>query len=97
MTTKAERAWMDAISELGCIVCRTHDGIYTPGHFHHILKNGKRIDHLHTLCLCPTHHNTGIRTPHYVSRHPWKREFERRYGTEQSLLEETKKMIKVTT
>jgi hypothetical protein len=43
--------------------------------------------------LCPTHHRLGIKTNLFVSRHPWKREFERRYGTEMELLDKVKALL----
>ena len=95
--TKAEQRWMNAISELGCIVCRVNDGAYVPCHVHHLIRNGQRIDHMHTIGLCPTHHNSGMNNGLYVSRHPWRREFEKRYGTEQQLLEATKKLLEKAT
>jgi hypothetical protein len=93
VTTKAERMWMDDATRLGCIVCRLHRGVYMTAMIHHILRGGRRIDHLHTLPLCYAHHSAGVRTAEFVSRHPWHREFERRYGTEYELLEKTRELI----
>ena len=64
-----------------------------PCEVHHLLRNGKRIDDLHTIGLCPSHHRQGLNHPHFVSRHPWRREFEKRYGSEMEMLEITKKLI----
>jgi len=50
------------------------------------------VDDLHTIPLCPNHHRLGVNSPEYVSRHPWKKEFERRYGTEWELFEKVKKL-----
>jgi hypothetical protein len=33
----------------------------------------------------------GVKNAEYVSRHPWKKEFEKRYGTEWELFEQVKK------
>lgn len=77
-----------------CIVCYLQGYGKNPAHFHHILKNGKRISHMDGFGLCPTHHNSGLNNPDFVSRHPWRREFEERYGTEMYLLEETGKLVK---
>ena len=86
--SKDEKLWMSRIADFGCIVCFNEKRGYVPASVHHILRNGKRIDHFHTIPLCPTHHQTGVNTPLFVSRHPWKREFENRYGSESELLEQ---------
>jgi len=62
---------------------------------HHILRNGKRVDDLHTIPLCPIHHRLGVNDKVAVSRHPWKKEFEKRYGTEWELFEQTKQRVEV--
>jgi len=91
--TKAERAWMDAITSLGCIACLIEGRERVPGAVHHILRGGHRIGHLFTICLCePGHHQNG-QPMGLISRHPWKAQFEARYGTESELLELTKKIV----
>jgi hypothetical protein len=86
--TKAEREWMDAIVASGCIACRM-DSLPAKGlpcAVHHILRGGVRMGHLFTLPLCdPGHHQNGGQFG-IVSRHPWKAQFEARYGTELELL-----------
>lgn len=81
-----ERAWMDAIVAHGCIACRM-DGLgIVPPCVHHILRGGVRMGHLFTLPLCdPGHHQNGQQFG-MLSRHPWKAQFEQRYGSEDSLL-----------
>lgn len=83
--TKDEREWMDAITSYGCIACRM-DGLgVVPPAVHHILRGGVRMGHLFTLPLCPAHHqhdsSSGL-----IARHPHKMQFERKYGSEDSLL-----------
>lgn len=70
-------------------------GIKSDPDIHHILKNGRRVDDFHTIPLCPTHHRFGVNNDVAVSRHPWKKEFEKRYGTEWELYEQTKEQVKV--
>jgi hypothetical protein len=77
---------MDFIVQQGCAICRS------PAEVHHLLRGGRRMDHLHTIPLCPNHHRSGINCAEYVSRHPWKREFEKRYGTEWELWEQVKRL-----
>lgn len=93
MTTLAERAWMDDISQIGCIVCLLFENAPgTPGAVHHLLSGGRRIGHLDTICLCdPGHHQKG--TVRKVSRHPNKARFEAAYGSEVRLLEKTRELV----
>ena len=85
--TAAERAWMDFIVTDGCIACRLDGMTPRPTAVHHILRGGVRMGHLHTIGLCdPGHHQNGLQFG-MVSRHPWKQQFEQRYGTERDLLE----------
>ena len=90
--TKAEKQWMQAIVDYGCVVCR-NEGKHTPPSVHHINGSKKEGCHFETLPLCWYHHQEGVNTPAYVSRHPWKSEFEKRYGTEEKLLDQLKKEI----
>ena len=93
--TKAEAKWMTAIVRIGCIACRVmgHDGV--PGLVHHLLSDGKRRrGHLFTICLCWLHHQAGVCDDEIVSRHPWKKKFEQRYGSEAKLLRMTKKLVR---
>ena len=91
--TKAEREYLDAIVQLGCCVCVREGRGATPGEPHHLLDGGRRIGHLFAICLCPTHHRSGIRNQQAVSRHPHRIVFEARYGTELELLQWTREMV----
>jgi hypothetical protein len=93
MDGMTKKAWLRSISDLGCIVCLNEYGIKSDPDIHHILKSGRKIDDLHTIPLCPTHHRLGVNNDQAVSRHPWRREFELRYGTEMELLANTKNLI----
>jgi hypothetical protein len=85
--TKAEREWLDAITAYGCIACRIDGSGFRPAAVHHIVRGGQRLGHLFALPLCdPGHHQNGKQFG-MVSRHPWKAEFEKRYGCELDLLE----------
>lgn len=89
--TKAEKEWCDFLISYGCYICRLRNFGYIYPQVHHILKSGRRIDHLHTLPLCFSCHESGVNTTEFVSRHPWKREFERRYGPELDMLAEVQR------
>lgn len=90
--TKEEAAWMDAITDIGCIACLIDGHPGTPGAVHHLLRGGQRIGHMHTICLCdPGHHQNGGKNK--ISRHPDKAMFEDRYGTEAELLHMTRQLV----
>ena len=84
---KRER-WFQLLIDLGCIVCLTQYHVRSIPEIHHIHRNNRRVDDFHTIPLCPTHHRSGLKNPEVVSRHPWKREFEKRYGKEEDLLKQ---------
>ena len=91
--TKEEQEWMDAIVQLGCIVCRLYMGVKSPAEVHHINGKTKVGGHLETIPLCPAHHRLGHSNDRYVSRHPYKAQFIERYGTEEFLHEQTSSLI----
>lgn len=95
MTTSAEKAWMDAITQIGCIVCLLHDQAPdTPGAVHHLLSGKKRKGHLFTICLCdPGHHQNAPKGVKKISRHPNKTFFEQAYGTEEHLLAKSRELV----
>jgi len=90
---KEEKDWMDAISNFGCIVCHLFYDCHSPSEVHHIDGKTKPQAHLMTLGLCYKHHREGINNDLYVSRHPFKREFEKRYGKQTDLLIKLKELI----
>lgn len=90
--TKSEKQYQDSVRFLGCICCRLFMNIFSPCEIHHLLRGGRRIGEDYVLGLCQIHHRGQINTPEAVSRHPWRREFEARYGTELELLEKTREL-----
>lgn len=93
MTTKAESAWMDAICQLGCIICRLFHNVFSPAEPHHMLSGGRRRGHLFTIPLCFLHHRSGRNDAQVVSRDQNQQRFEKRYGTEDSLLAKTRELV----
>jgi hypothetical protein len=89
---KAERHWVDAISQLGCCVCAMQGHENTPAEIHHMLCGGRRIDHLHSIPLCTGHHRNGDGKLK-IGRHPTKARFEFEYGKEVELLEWTRRAV----
>lgn len=90
MSTKAEKAHMGRVAELGCAICRMLNYGPTPAEVHHQRTGvgaGRRGNGL--IPLCPEHHrgNTGL---HGMGR----KAFEREYGiTELELVEQTKRAV----
>jgi hypothetical protein len=85
--TKAEREWMARIVAHGCAACKADGSGYVFPEVHHILSGGVRMGHLHTIPLCSGHHRDGAGIPGLIARHPWRKRFEAKYGTEASLLQ----------
>jgi rubredoxin len=90
---KKEKQWMDSISNFGCIVCKLFYQCDSPAEIHHIDGKTKPEAHLKTLPLCYKHHREGVNNELYVSRHPFKKEFENRYGNQYHLLERLKELV----
>lgn len=89
--TKSQKAFQDRVRALGCIVCHGQ-GVDSPCDLHHLLRGSRRIGEDSVIGLCPMHHRSGLNTEEFVSRHPWRREFEARYGTEDELLQKTREL-----
>lgn len=87
--------WFGLLESMGCIVCLNKRGVKSPADIHHIHKNGRRVDDLHTIPLCYWHHRAGVNGDEYVSRHPWKKAFEKRYGSEWELYEQVKQNAEI--
>lgn len=90
---KEEKAWLDAICQYGCIVCRNEFGLFSPASPHHIDGSTKPGAHLKTIPLCYVHHQSGMNDENAVSRHPYKAAFEKRYGAEAELLARTHEVV----
>jgi hypothetical protein len=88
-----EQAWMDAVSEFGCIVCWLQHQVKTPCAVHHPIVGGRRVGHLATIGLCDPGHHQNSPTRDKISRHPNKARFEAAYGTEAELLEALKILL----
>jgi hypothetical protein len=85
--TKAEREWMAWLVGFGCIACYLDGNMGEPAAVHHMVSGNRRLGHRFTLPLCdPGHHQNGEQFG-MISRHPWKKRFEAKYGTEAELLE----------
>lgn len=88
--TAAEKRHQQKVRELGCIVCRLEGKGLTPPQIHHPKLNGK-TDNMMILPLCYYHHMADQQqppNPAYTSRHPNRKAFEERHGSEDYLLEQ---------
>jgi len=92
---KAERQWMEHITEIGCIVCYRIGYRGTPAAVHHITSGGRRKSHLDTIPLCDPGHHKASPTPRKLSFHGNKVKFEEAYGTQEELLEYTREVVKI--
>lgn len=84
MTTKAEKAHMDRVAQLPCIVCGDE---YVCVH-HALTGAGGRRNHMAVLPLCHNHHQ-GREGIHTIGRKAWQA----KYGHEIELLERVKKLL----
>lgn len=91
---KKEQAHMDAVREIGCIICRNEGLGLTPAAVHHCDGHTKPGAHYKTLPLCYLHHQQGNDCNEYTSRHPYKKRFEQRYGSEYDLLVQVSVLLK---
>ena len=91
--TKDEAAYQRDVRGIGCIACIVSLGFSSPCDIHHLLSGGRKIGEMFVLGLCPPHHRSGLNNDTVVSRHHWKAEFERRYGTEAQLLARTRALV----
>lgn len=94
MANKYETSHLENVVALGCIVCRNNGYYDTPAEIHHIgnATMGKRASNYETIPLCPIHHRTGNNG---VAVHSGRKSFESNFGTEQELLEQTKRLLHV--
>lgn len=92
--TKEEQQRMQALQSIGCIVCLREGYGYTPPAVHHLIDGKRRLGHMQTIPLCdPGHHQNAPERSGEISRHPNKRAFEARYGSEVMLLEHVNLLI----
>lgn len=83
----AERLYMQAVAELGCIICGS------PAAIHHIRAGqgmSQRAGNCLVIPLCPEHHQHG---GHGVAIHAGQKTWEGLYGTEMEMLDKTIGMV----
>ena len=91
--TAAEKRWMDAVAQVGCIACKSL-GVYQPEiSLHHIEGRTKEGAHFKTLPLCYPHHQGGDPRGPFTSVHPWKQRLEEMFGTQEELLAQCRTLV----
>ncbi|KAA0089335.1 hypothetical protein CIW54_07670 [Paraburkholderia sp. T12-10] len=91
--TVAEREHMGIVAGLCCIVCRNLGYGESPAEVHHVrylAGGGQRSGNMDTIGLCPMHHRLG---GYGVAFHSGPAIWQEKYGTEQKLLEQTRREI----
>lgn len=93
--TKAEKAHLSRLADIGCIACRLDGHHDTPAEIHHLREGmgmGQRNNHYRAIPLCPAHHRgtMGIKVP---SVHGTPQNFMFRYGTEADLLHKVENIL----
>lgn len=78
---------MARVAALGCLICRRPAEVH---HIRHQVGAGRRSSPYQTIPLCPEHHRHGNRG---VAIHSGKVTWERKFGTELELLEQTRKLL----
>jgi len=94
---KAEKAWLAAAADLGCIACLLQGTPGTPAEIHHPRAGrgvSQRAEHREGIALCPAHHR-GTMHPQVPSIHMAPRAFIARFGTEAELLAKTRELVGV--
>jgi len=89
--TAAEREHMGVVAGLFCVVCRNLRLGESPAEVHHVrylAGGGQRSGNLDTIPLCPSHHRLG---GYGVAIHAGQETWERNFGTEAELLEQTRR------
>ena len=89
--TRAEKAHLNAVAALGCIVCRDNGYYDTPAEIHHVLGGGVRASAYECIPLCHIHHRNGGWGD---AVHNGTRTWEARHGTQRELLAKTLTLLK---
>lgn len=94
MATKAEREHLSKVAEIGCIVCLNENHGQSPAEIHHVRTGkgmGQRATNYEVIPLCPLHHRSG---GYGVAFHAGSKVWQERYGSEESLLNQVKEMLR---
>jgi hypothetical protein len=92
---KDEKSRYESLVRLGCCVCQRTLGVHTPPQIHHLRGHpwsgmGQRASWEHTIPLCMRHH---VGDGWGISYHAGPEEFQRRFGSQEELLEWTNSVL----
>ena len=92
MPNKAEKNYMAAVADIGCIVCLNLGYGQSPAEIHHISTGAKskRASNFDIIGLCPNHHRLG---GHGIAIHAGRKTWEARYGTENELMSQVRDIV----
>jgi hypothetical protein len=93
--TAAEQAYLDAVSDLGCIICLLYRNQESPAEIHHTDGKTKPGCHFLILPLCKPHHRDEGPSKGFVSRADGKKAFEEAYMPEQDLIIVVRKAVEL--
>ena len=85
--TKSEKKHLERVASHGCIIC------CMPAEIHHLRTGqgmGKKANNYEVIGLCPTHHRNG---GYGIAFHAGKKAFEANFGTQERLLDLTKRIL----
>jgi hypothetical protein len=98
--TIEEKAYLSQVAQVGCIVCRQWLGEFdSPAEIHHMrtgMGTAQRNTNYNIIPLCAVHHRIGDGTTNFngeVGYHFNPRLFEKLYGLETKLQEQTNNII----
>lgn len=102
--TKEEQRRFQAIQSIGCLPCRMEGLFNVPCEIHHVVEGAYRRGHSYTYGVCPYHHR-GLTPEGLIEDTAYKiagpsmalnkKQYQERYGTEQELLWEQERLIKM--
>jgi hypothetical protein len=93
--TVVEKDWIERCVRFGCVACWLDGNQPRPTAYHHIVDGGRRLGHLFGFGLCDPGHHQGGRPLGLISRHPFKGQFESKYGSEFNMLAMMKVKLRV--
>jgi Recombination enhancement, RecA-dependent nuclease len=93
--TKKELKMWDDIASIGCLPCAQDGFLNTMVSIHHCDGRTKPQAHKMVIALCAGHHQDGTNSnaPKMLAIHPYKRQFEAKYGSQSALIQQTKEEL----
>lgn len=86
-SAKEKLFWNDLCQIIGCIACLLDGNRNNHCSVHHTDGRTKPDAHKKVLPLCGGHHQQGTGAPWLIAVHPYKAQFEAKYGRQEELIE----------